>query len=69
MELTIPELITPDFITQPEDVAFAYEELSKISDKFTIAVHLVMFTEFTNPERNFTTKNFKEHSRIHSKEI
>ena len=36
--------------TQPEDVAYAYEELSKISDRFTIAASLAMFMVFINPE-------------------
>jgi fructose-bisphosphate aldolase, class II len=27
----------PNLYTQPEEVAYAYEELSKVSDQFTIA--------------------------------
>ena len=36
--------------TQPEEVAYAFEELSKVSDKFTVAQHLVMYMGYTNLE-------------------
>ena len=39
------------FYTQPEDVYYAYSELSKVSLNFTVAASgLVMCTVFTNPE-------------------
>ena len=36
--------------TQPKEVAYAYEELMKISDQFTIAAALAMSMEFINLE-------------------
>jgi fructose-bisphosphate aldolase class II len=36
--------------TQPEEVSYAYEELSKISPKFTIAAAFETCMEFTNQE-------------------
>jgi hypothetical protein len=36
--------------TQPEEVAYAYEELSKISPRFTIAAAFETYTEYTNQE-------------------
>ena len=34
--------------TQPEEVAYAYEQLSEISDKFTVAAAFEMFMVFTS---------------------
>jgi fructose-bisphosphate aldolase class II len=36
--------------TQPDEVAFAYEELSKVSPRFTIAAAFETYTVFTNQE-------------------
>jgi hypothetical protein len=44
--------------TQPEDVAYAYEELIKISPNFTIAASLVMFTVYINPAMLFLHQKF-----------
>ena len=54
--------------TQPEEVAYAYEELSKISDKFTIAAAFGNVHGVYKPGNvKLNSKNFKKFSGLCSK--
>jgi fructose-bisphosphate aldolase class II len=53
--------------TQPEEVAYAYEELSKISPRFTIAAAFETYTEYKPGNVKLTPKILKKLSRFCSK--
>jgi fructose-bisphosphate aldolase class II len=48
----------PKLYTQPEHVAYAYEELKKISSNFTIAAAFGMFMAFINLVQLFLNQLF-----------
>jgi fructose/tagatose bisphosphate aldolase len=52
--------------TQPEEVAYAYEELSKISPRFTIAAAFGNVHGYTR-KCKIDTENFEKLSRFCSK--
>ena len=55
--------------TQPEEVAYAYEELMKVSDKFTVAAAFGKCTAFISLVMWIYNPKFLKISNIHPKNL